>query len=305
MGLRTTITKKYLETDVRLHLDRMSGSESSELMYELLQGDAPCMIARFGSVELDTIIRYLSIKNRSKFGFSFFWNYMGWNTKRKTLLKNNAGFFSNSIPNINKFCELMISCMPNLDILMSWVGGENIVEKFFGNAKIAPLEALEPYYYAPPWTRALAGKKVLVIHPYAATIQEQYKKRELLFEDKDILPAFELKIIKAVQSIANEHVEYKDWFEALDHMKKQIAETDFDIAIIGCGAYGFPLASYVKDLGKKAVHMGGVTQIMFGIKGKRWDDIAIVSSMYNEYWTRPNVAETPTNASNVEGGCYW
>lgn len=305
MGIRTKFINKYIETSERLQLERMSGTESSRSIYELLLGDKPCMIARFGSVELDTIIRYISIKRCSKHGFSFFWNYMGWNQKRKTLLKNNAGFFSNSVPNIERFCELMIDCMPNLDILMSWVGGENLVREHFMDAKIAPLESLEPYYYSPPWTRALAGKKILVVHPYENTIREQYKKRDLLFEDKDILPEFELKTIKSVQSIAGQSVEFRDWFEALDHMKKQISEVDFDIAIIGCGAYGFPLASYVKDLGKKAVHMGGVTQILFGIRGRRWDDVPIVSSLYNEHWVRPNASETPANATNVEGGCYW
>lgn len=305
MGFRTYITKKYIETDPKIQLEKMTRADASHLMYDLLMKDAPCMIARFGNVEMETIIRYIYVKKRFRFGTSFFWRYMGWNKKRKLLLKNNAGFFSNSVRNIERFGELMISCMPNLDILMSWIAGENLVRHYFPNAKLAPLETLEPYYYIPAWTRALAGKKVLVVHPYAATIEKQYQKRHLLFENRDFLPDFELKTIKAVQSIAYEQVEFADWFEALDHMKKQIADVDFDIAIIGCGAYGFPLASYVKDLGKKAVHMGGVTQILFGIKGRRWDDIPIVSSLYNEHWVRPDKSETPQNASNVEGGCYW
>ena len=34
-------------------------------------------------------------------------------------------------------------------------------------------------------------------------------------------------------------------------MKADIKEIDFDIAIIGAGAYGMFLAQYVKSLGKK------------------------------------------------------
>ena len=41
---------------------------------------------------------------------------------------------------------------------------------------------------------------------------------------------------------------------------------NFDIALIGCGAYGFPLAAFVKGIGKKAVHIGGPLQLFFGIK---------------------------------------
>ena len=50
-------------------------------------------------------------------------------------------------------------------------------------------------------------------------------------------------------------------------MKNQIVKTDFDIAIIGAGAYGFSLAAFIKKIGKKAVHLGGPTQVLFGIKG--------------------------------------
>lgn len=38
---------------------------------------------------------------------------------------------------------------------------------------------------------------------------------------------------------------------------------DFDVAIIGCEAYGFPLAARLKRAGKIVVHMGGATQILF------------------------------------------
>ena len=33
-----------------------------------------------------------------------------------------------------------------------------------------------------------------------------------------------------------------------NYMKNEIAAKDFDIALIGCGAYGMPLAAYVKSL---------------------------------------------------------
>lgn len=141
----------------------------------------------------------------------------------------------------------------------------------------------------------------MVIHPFAETIKSQYEKKEHLFDNKNVLPEFSLKTIKAVQSIAGTKTEFVDWFEALESMKRQIAETDFDVAIIGCGAYGMPLAAYCKQLGKKAVHLGGATQLLFGIKGKRWDNY----SLYNEYWVRPLESETPLNAKKIESGCYW
>lgn len=54
-------------------------------------------------------------------------------------------------------------------------------------------------------------------------------------------------------------------------MKKKISTIDFDIASIGCGAYGLPLAGFImEELHKKAIYMGGGTQWLFGIKGRRW-----------------------------------
>jgi glycerol-3-phosphate dehydrogenase len=88
-------------------------------------------------------------------------------------------------------------------------------------------------------------------------------------------------------------------------MKDLINKASFDVAIIGCGAYGFPLAAHVKRIGKKAVHMGGATQILFGIKGARWNNHDFISFLYNEYWTAPNKQETPTKHKDIEGGCYW
>jgi hypothetical protein len=88
-------------------------------------------------------------------------------------------------------------------------------------------------------------------------------------------------------------------------MCEQIASKEFDVAILGCGAYGLPLASFVKSLSKKAVHLGGATQILFGIKGKRWDDRPLYRSLYNDHWVRAAPGETPANHVSMEGGAYW
>ena len=53
------------------------------------------------------------------------------------------------------------------------------------------------------------------------------------FKKNNLLPKFELKTIKAVQTSANEKCEFKTWFEALDSMKQQMDKIDYDIALIG------------------------------------------------------------------------
>lgn len=122
----------------------------------------------------------------------------------------------------------------------------------------------------------------------------------------EILPEFELITYKAIQTIAGNNTEkYEDWFQALSIMIEDIKKIDFDIAIIGCGAYGFPLAAECKRMGKKAIHLGGQTQVVFGILGKRYDNSTGLKPYINEYWVRPSDEERPANYQNVEGGCYW
>lgn len=94
-------------------------------------------------------------------------------------------------------------------------------------------------------------KKILVVHPFAKTIQQQYEQRRtLLFKNPDILPEFQLETFQAVQSIGGQS-SFNTWFDALQYMKDEIDKRDYDIALIGCGAYGFPLAAHIKRSGKK------------------------------------------------------
>jgi hypothetical protein len=88
-------------------------------------------------------------------------------------------------------------------------------------------------------------------------------------------------------------------------MKEKITNADFDIALIGCGAYGLPLAAHVKRLGKKGIHLASYVQTLFGIYGKRWADLEEYSEVINEHWARPLPSEVPPNHTKVEGGAYW
>ena len=62
--------------------------------------------------------------------------------------------------------------------------------------------------------------------------------------------------------------------------------------------------------------MGGALQLLFGIKGNRWEDPMYgvrewglpenyYPRMFNEYWEKPGDETKPANAQQVEGACYW
>lgn len=285
--------------------------EANRLVRERLSSGEPCMVAKFGTVELEALVNYLSIHQES-FPLSDLFNYvkgdrryLWWNDSLRWLC-SNAGFFPSDEAGFNSFCKLYLDDIKMIDILGSYIKEERQFDKELSGAVRLNLDGYyAPFYYSKPWTGVLKGKKVLVIHPFEESIQKQYQLRTKIWEDPDVLPEFELKTIRAVQTIAGEKSDYGNWFEALNVMKDQASGTDFDVALIGCGAYGLPLAAHVKRMGKQAVHLAGWTQILFGIKGKRWLDDHHVAKYMNQYWAFPLPSEVPRNYATIEKGCYW
>ena len=268
-------------------------------IFDAICNNRPYMVARYGSTEMLAICGFLDKKNHLKR-----------NIPDSTIeqMERWSGFFPKEKELLECFCEMMIEQSINADLLGIWNQMDVfMVERYAKNASICKLSAIEPWYTpSGPWTAALKGKKVLVIHPFSETILNQYKKRELIFPGTEILPLFELYTIKAVQTLAGEpDKRFSNWFEALDWMFDEAMKVNFDVAILGCGAYGFPLAARLKREGKIAIHMGGAVQLLFGIKGKRWDNHPVISKFYNDNWVRPNSSEKPKGASKVESVCYW
>lgn len=279
-----------------------SAEEGNKMIADVIREGKPCMICRYGSVELkgmtDTIAVQLAIRNK---------------VRETTMIPlcNNAGFFPKDEKLIEKFGTKMQEWSKQVDYLAVWYSPMETyaIKHYSKSAILINPYSLEPYYYDSPWSKELKGKKVLVIHPFSESIEQQYKKRNQIFSNKNVLPDFELHTIKAIQSIGGKSDRFETWFDALEFMKDEIDATEFDIAVIGCGAYGFGLASYVKSIGKIAIHIGGATQLLFGIKGSRWtshpEAYPRLKKMINDAWVTPSEDERPGSAGSVENGCYW
>lgn len=277
------------------------GQTGHDRVAALIARNEPMLAARLGSVELSCLRFYLEKRagKRKSYG-----------RKIRTTMANPAGFFPVDDASLDAFAELYLEHLPQVDIMGVWFNQyEDVVcNSYCPEAELVDLDCLEPFRFSNPWSRLLAKKKVLVVHPFAESIRKQYaEKRTFLFPSPDVLPDFELKTLKTVQSIAGSRVDFATWFDAYRHMRDEIAKIDFDVCIIGAGAYGFPLASSVKQMGKQAIHLGGVTQILFGIKGRRWEREYADSTakLFNEHWVRPLPEETPVNKDKIERSCYW
>ncbi len=285
------------------------GQAAGDAIRALLEGAEPCMICRFGSLEISVVAAYL---NRREKGFSprrllrgAFGECMDWDAELRDRIGRIAGFFPVNDETLSRFSELTLSDAASIDLLGSWRPEEARIRDRFPSAKAIPLGDLEPYYHERPWSKALEGRKVLVVHPFVKTIEKQYAKRRRLFSNPDVLPDFELKTIPAVQSLAGNEVGFATWFDALESMCGKMDACDYDVALIGAGAYGLSLAAHAKRRGRKAVHMGGASQLLFGIRGWRWDRMPFYQKLANEDWTRPSQDETPKSHKSVEGGSYW
>ena len=290
-----------------------AAQKANDLMAQRLQEGKPLMAAKFGSVELGVIGAY---EIQKSFGINdYFHDYMKgkipdlYNDKILNCLCKNAGFFPNDVSLGEKYYQMMQDDMRQIDILSSYLYEEKYVQQYLNCTRIDLEGFYAPFLWTNPWTKVLEGKKVLVVHPFVDSIRYQYENnRTKLFDNPDVLPVFkELLTVKAVQTIADQKDKRFDtWFDALDYMKTEISKLDFDIALIGCGAYGMCLAAHVKRMGKQAVHLAGWTQMLFGVYGSRWlNDQPQYSKLINDYWIRPLNSEKPKGLEKVENGCYW
>lgn len=289
------------ESDYRQSIVREAGG--NDLVRKMLANDDPCLVTRLGDVELRTITYYLRWRDG-------WWPRPGYPVRQRLGMRNSTGFFPADDRSLDRFVATTLHAASQADIMAVWFNREEdrVVREFCPSARLIELNSLNCMCYDRPWSSELAGRTVLVVHPFARSIESQYRERRTqIFANPDVLPEFNLKTLIPVQTIAGNECEHASWFDALSHMCHQIEIHDFDVAIIGAGAYGLPLAAFVKSMGRQAVHMGGATQLLFGIKGRRWERYYLdsINPLFNDAWVRPLPEETPRGAENVEQGCYW
>lgn len=264
---------------------------------ELISSSTPFIAGKMGAVEQQVVKYFMANKS--------------WDDSLRWHASNHAGVTPPTDFVLNYFIKEYVDALSNMDLLTIWFPDQinseefKFSEHFCKKAEfIAGLQALEPFYHQNPWSKYLEGKKVLVVHPFEDSIKEQFSKKELLFEDKNVLPDFELITFKTYQTHGGGNTDLP-WNVCYEDMVNRINSLDFDVALVGCGAYGLPVCNQIKKMGKPVVHVGGGLQIMFGIKGNRWDNMPAVNKYYNQNWKRPYDYEKTRNHAVVEGSTYW
>ena len=160
-----------------------------------------------------------------------------------------------------------------------------------------------PFFSSTPWSKALAEKRVFVVSPFLELFRQQMKKRHLVWKDLELLPELKLDGY-AFPYLIDDSCPFT-WQDTYQDVLKKMHESDFDVALFGCGALGLPLAHEAKRLGKVGIHLGGTLQLLFGVTGKRYEKHAYFNQYINKYWIKPDARFCPKNFNEVEGGCYW
>ncbi len=272
----------------------LNNQEGNRLLLNKLLDNQIIGVGRIGIVELNCLYFYIHQLNPPPHLLS--------------LLKNPAGVNDTPFQEWSQtYYESLLSC----DINAFWNDSgllqqqETVFNPTINKSILIENRSVEPFYFNDPWSQALKNKRVLVVSPFENSIQSQYNNKNYLWDNSLILPDFELITYKTVQS-ADIHQQSNSWINNLNIMKQEISNIEFDIALLGCGAYGVPLVSHIRhNMQKTAIYIGGSLQILFGIKGKRWDSHEEISQMYNDYWIRPNELEKPINFTSIEAGGYW
>jgi hypothetical protein len=237
-----------------------------------------------------------------------------WHRPAKRLL-HSGGLFPLKKEIFDRFILQYPEAVKSLDMVAQWqVSGtyeaafeQAILTRLCPHAVRVGFRLLHFFTPRAPWLDDLAKLRWLVIHPFEESIRAQLPNLSKLgvyssaavshLQDR----ALDTSIISCPQLPYMVPPRHRDWFEALEHLKTQMERETFDIALVGAGAWSLPLVAHAKKLGKKGIHFGGALQLLFGIKGGRFDHYGV----YNEAWTRPLPSEVPPNFKKMEKGAYW
>jgi hypothetical protein len=281
----------------------LTPAEANAEIARRLRGPAPVLVGRVGATEQAVIRRHAhterwpEVVSPLRYGPGLRWD-----------ICNLSGFFPTDSRALCEFSELYRSCLGLVDVFATWRNrfeGE-IVRRYLPRASVlVPLRALAPLSVPQPWTHALEGRHVLVVHPFAETIRDQLCRLDEIYPG-GLWPDCRIDVMPAVQSLGGvPDGPYRSWFDALEEMSGGIERFTGDTVIIGAGAYGLPLGARAVQCGKSAIVVGGVLQIFFGIRGARWDARPEYARLPNDAWVRPRRSERPSTAQRVEHGCYW
>jgi hypothetical protein len=304
---RTRLLKRSSYTDTYDGRAILEPGEGNRMLLEHILAGSSVTAGKIGDTELEVLVKYESAQGDSERFFRSITDH----GHEMDLLHLNCGVFPKRADVMARWAETYLDALGNVDLLAVWhnVGEEEIVSRYAPEATLTRVRGLESFYHETPWTKALAEKRVLVVTPFEETValqRRRYRGEDLFPQNPDVLPDFDMSIVRSPFSAGLVPPVHSDWHAALDAMKESIRQVEFDVCLVGAGAFSLPLCAFARnELGRTAIHLGGTLQLLFGIRGRRFDEHPVLKTLYNENWIRPLPSERPKGRWRNDGGAYW
>lgn len=229
------------------------------------------------------------------------------NNKIHGQMLTNAGFFGNE-KEVSEWKAMVLKALLNADLNLRvvscqsfWVCDDVLTQL---NLFIPTLPYVEDIAFWITLLNTIKTDNIGIVSFFKKDMERQRSKLDFIHKKVPIKNNYrKWKIIKSENTIKGNEPSNKKWIEVYNDLLDRSLSSNCDIYLISCGCYGIPLCNDLKKAGKKAIYVGGLLQLLFGLKGKRWDDRPLVNQHYNKHWHYPT--EKPKNCNLVEGGCYW
>ena len=287
-----------------------SVEEGGRALLERIRIGIPFIAGKLGTSELEALLYYKSHGN------GVFPLHIQKN------MKINAGLFGSELC-IKEWCIYMLEHLGMMDEIVLWSPGLPVQERYFFKEHcpavqcFLPLRALEPFYQKEADNRwSLAVSSFCVVTPFKKSIEEQWSRRDVLFPYPLFMEDVRFKGCvrvgySPILCVGSEPCSWPQkileggWFTAVLSVVEECVAKGVDFVFVGAGALSLPICFELKKRGISAIHTGGGTQIIFGVKGRRWLSHNVISGFFNDAWTSPLPSEVPSGFQRIEEGCYF
>jgi hypothetical protein len=280
------------------------GEDCYDAAIKALTDDVPLFLSRIGGSDTDAVVDYLmrdhlppeKHEENNRKNLTIVKRYNGYYDQT-----NNPKLYSTYLETLMNcyrssrhamFCNNSLICLYFQDFVnheyarevQNKIGFQALVGDIISKQKDA---TFYPYHFVErivfdSWvmfrlfTKILQGKKVLVLSPFGESIVANFHNRHSFFRYGYQYPEFDLIIYNTpitYDGLPKEYYPHKNWFETTNKMMVDVAAIDFDIALLCCGSYAMPLGTHIEqNLERKAIYVGGVLQLFFGIMGRRYQN---------------------------------
>lgn len=283
-----------------------------------IRDSVPLSIGKVGQIEAEAITMFnqRTLQEIQSFGIA-----QGQYPDRiTTQIYENAGVFPNDKAGIDAFVRRYQCAMSSCNILSvsypwlipEWGEHNGHIRGSKQNQLACRIPATEPFFQDIPYSTAFANKKVVVVSPFVESFKKQLPNRHLIWGDRanEFLPeTTEWRFVKSPLSAGIVPPIDTDWNDMIDRLVSECFPADKsqwpDIVLTGCGPGGLCICQEAKERGKIGISLGGGLQLLFGVRGKRWDASEEFRPLFNQHWIRPSGEERPPTSVKVERGCYW